>query len=271
MQGRRVPDQFAVYRDSDNSVLGVVGSQYVPLQNAAAFDWFRPFLDARQCAIETCGSLMGGRIVWVLAKLDREDSVIVADSQRPDVVSKFLLLTTSHDGSKATRVGFVPIRVVCWNTLSAAIHAGASQLLKVKHTKSQGDALAAVRETVDTVNAQFEATADQYRKLVACRITKDDLAAYVKLVMQVDEGTADKPKVIGTRMSNIVDRIIDRAINGIGQDIAPASAWAAFNGVTEYLTYERGHSDDNRLRSLWYGDSANINSRALKLALAMAG
>jgi hypothetical protein len=40
--------------------------------------------------------------------------------------------------------------------------------------------------------------------------------------------------------------------------------------VTEYLAYGRGKAQDTRLASLWFGDSARTNQRALEVALAMA-
>lgn len=46
--------------------------------------------------------------------------------------------------------------------------------------------------------------------------------------------------------------------------------WASYNAVSEYLGYERGRSQQSRLDSLWFGDSANLNRHALEIALAMA-
>src|SRR6185436_18424237 len=47
-------------RTSDSKVLGVVGPRYAPLQNKDAFAWFQPFLDAKEAALHTAGSLRGG-------------------------------------------------------------------------------------------------------------------------------------------------------------------------------------------------------------------
>ena len=43
-------DQYAVCRQSDDSILGIVGPDYVPLQNRDAFKWFQPFLDSGNAA-----------------------------------------------------------------------------------------------------------------------------------------------------------------------------------------------------------------------------
>jgi hypothetical protein len=62
-------EQFAVCRTSDDTCLGIVGPDYVPLQNEDALKWFQPFLDAGEATLETAGSLKGGKHVWGLAKI----------------------------------------------------------------------------------------------------------------------------------------------------------------------------------------------------------
>ena len=59
---------------------------------------------------------------------------------------------------------------------------------------------------------------------------------------------------------------------GRGNDLPSirGTYWSAYNGVSEWLTYGRGRSEDNRLNSLWFGDSANTNRHALEVALDMA-
>jgi hypothetical protein len=47
--------------------------------------------------------------------------------------------------------------------------------------------------------------------------------------------------------------------------------WTAYNGVAEWLSYQRGRTQANRLNSLWFGDSAAMNRQALETALEMAG
>src|SRR5262249_39461579 len=51
---------YAVRRTSDGRILGTVGPRYTILQNRDAFKWFQPFLDAREAALHTAGSLRNG-------------------------------------------------------------------------------------------------------------------------------------------------------------------------------------------------------------------
>jgi phage/plasmid-like protein (TIGR03299 family) len=201
--------------------------------------------------------------VWVLAKLNRAPLVIAEG----DEVEKFILLSHGHDGSLAVRAGFTPIRVVCQNTLSMAHGSDASKLIRVKHTKDVLVNLANIREVMDAANAEFEATAEQYRLLARKSINQADLRKYVRRVLKFDgEATPS------TRSVNIVEEVVRLAETGRGNDLPSirGTYWSAYNGVSEYLTYNRGRSADNRINSLWFGDGLSTNRHALEVALDMA-
>lgn len=248
--GLAVGGHKAVVRNGDNKPLGVVGEKWRPLQNREAFDWFKPFVDTGACSIETAGALHGGRVVWVLARCKGvEEEVRPGDTVRP-----YVLLSNSHDGSLAVRVGFTPIRVVCWNTLSGAHRDEASKLLRVKHTKHLIPTLGEIRETMNVAIGEFQATTEQYRKLAQRKISRADLEKYVKLLLPVERNAAEA---------------IEYAEKGRG-NAGELSAWTAYNGVTEYLAWAAGKTPDTRYTSLWYGDAARLNSQALDAAVQLA-
>lgn len=255
----------ATYRKTDGSILGVVGPRYTPLQNVDAFDWFQPFIDAGECALHTAGSLHEGQKVWVLAQLNRDNSEIV----RGDDVCKFILLSNSHDGTTAIRVGYTPIRVVCANTMAMAHSKGSgSKLIRIRHTRSSKTNLENVRDIMDNINAEFEATADQFRFLASRNFNQGDVRRYVKTMLDI-QGTPDDD--IKTRTRNILDDILTR-IEGPKQSATGVRGtwWAAYNGFNEYLNYAKGRTEDNRLDSLWFGLNANDNIKALNTALEFA-
>jgi len=263
VDGQPVPAR-ATYRKSDDSILGVVGPRYVPLQNKDAFECFQPFVDAGECSLHTGGSLSDGQKVWVLAQLNRDPSTVVAG----DEVHKFILLSNSHDGTTAIRVGYTPIRVVCVNTLAFAHNHADSKLLRIRHTQSAQGKLDNVRDIMDNINAQFEATAEQYRFLASRDFNQRDVQKYVKVLLGIDK----KPEEdIKTRTRNIMDEILG-TIEGPKQSMSGVRGtwWAAYNGFNEYLNYSKGRSTSNRLESLWFGQNGTDNNKALNLATEFA-
>jgi phage/plasmid-like protein (TIGR03299 family) len=260
--GRDV-DHKAIVRETDRSILGVVGPQYRPLQNADAFNWFQPFLDSGEVELHTAGSLQAGRKVWVLAKFNRP-AMEIAEG---DHVKKYLLLSNSHDGSQAVRVGFTPVRVVCANTLSLAHRDNTSQLLRCRHTAGVKVTLDMIRQTVNIANECFEATAEQYRQLARRKINRADLRKYIRKVFDLGED-----EKVSTRQANILATVERYFDSGRGTELpaVKGTVWAAYNAVNEYLAYERGRSADSRLDSLWFGQAAAIDRQALQIATEFA-
>ena len=262
--GQPVPAR-ATYRKTDDSILGVVGPRYTPLQNDAAFNWFQPFLDAGECNLHTAGSLHNGQKVWVLAQLNRDNSEIV----KGDETAKFILLSNSHDGTTAIRVGYSFIRVVCANTLAAAHSKGSgSKLIRIRHTASSKVNLENVRDIMDNINAEFNATAEQYRFLASKNFNQADIRRYVKVMLDI-EGTPDEQ--IKTRTRNIMDDIL-ALIEGPKQSMpgVKGTYWAAWMGYNEYLNYHKGRTADNRMDSLWFGLGATDDMKAFNTAMQFA-
>lgn len=298
----KVVDAYAVIRESDGTVVGdAVGPNWTPLQNREAFGWFDPFIESGLAKFETAGSLQQGRRIWILAQLNRRPMEIAPG----DTVRKYLLLSNSHDGTLATRVGFTPIRVVCANTLAMAHDCDASRLIRFRHTKSLHRNLQDIQDTVNAADAQFESTAEKYRALARKGINQADLKKYVKTVFSMEE---DDTKA-STRSKNILDSILARhdakaeimtellkgfevqqegkqvgetmlldAIvanfeEGRGQNLpSTKGTWfTAYNAVAEHLAYERGRNDDSRLNQLWFGQSATLNATALNTAIQLSG
>ena len=89
--------------------------------------------------------------------------------------------------------------------------------------------LANIREVMDLANAEFEATAEQYRRLARKSINQADLRRYVKKVFKVEDDQDGS-----TRLKNIMEEIVGLAEAGRGNDLPSVrgTLWTAYNGVT---------------------------------------
>ena len=92
---KHVATHKALIRETDNSVLGIVGEGYQPVQNKEAFQWFDFLLDSGDATLEAGGSLRNGQRIWVLAKMKDGDG----DVLKNDPVTSYMLLSNAHDGS----------------------------------------------------------------------------------------------------------------------------------------------------------------------------
>jgi phage/plasmid-like protein (TIGR03299 family) len=261
----KVPNKLTYYTD-DGTHLGVVGPRYVPLQNIELFSFFDPFLQSGMVDLHTAGSLHGGTKVWVLGQLNPRKfgpSEIV----KGDEIRKFILLSNSHDGTTSIRIGFTPIRVICANTMAMAHRSEASKLIRVRHTVNAISNLESIRDTMNLANAEFEATAEQYRWLATRQFNENDLKKYIKIILGVEKVETNELK---TNTKNIIEKIEHFIDDGLGKEFARGSWYSAYNGVSEWLNYSRGRNSDNRMNSLWFGQNEVTNRLAIETAVALA-
>lgn len=257
-------DAKSTVRESDGRNLGVVGMRYRPLQNSEAFNFFQPFIDSGEAALETAGSLFNGSRVWIQAKLNKAPIEV----GKNDVVEKYLLLSNGHDGVLATRVGFSGQRVVCNNTLSMAHDDKGAKLIRLVHSLKIAENLEHIRDTINIVDAKFEATAEQMRFLRNREINNVDLEKYIEVTMDLNLITENGRQ--NTRALAVKNRILELFEVQPGAKEAGTSYWNAYNAVNFYLNHEASKTTDTRLNNMWFGTSKITDNFAFSEAVKMA-
>ena len=254
----------ALVRSDTQRVLGVVGADYQPVQNRDAFRWFDFLLHDGDATLETGGSLRDGRRVWVLAKLARNGTAEVLPG---DEVNSYILLSNAHDGSMGVWITFTPIRVVCMNTLSAALRGlgendvKAGRALTFTHTRSVQTQMDLAKNLVDLASRRFDANMDRYRVMTKVPMGDAAFEAYIDEVFQVEDDRRAQDLRAWTDLRGLYE-------DGPGAEIpgVRGTVWAGFNAVTAWLDHVRGRTDDGRLESTWFGDSRRVRQRAFAVA-----
>lgn len=257
-------ERHGLYRSDTKRALSVVGNGYRIVQPIEVIEAFRDVVEAGKYRMETMGALSQGRRIWALARINDGADVIGHDRVLP-----YLLLATSYDGTLATTGKLTAIRVVCHNTISAALdHGGA--VVRINHS-ARFDAAAVKRQLGVAVNA-WDAFLDHARTLAQRALTTDDAASLtVELLPPVRIGSDAGSTQRDPRESRGFKRIM-ALFDGqeIGAQLTEGpSAWRWLNAVTEYVDHDRGRSDDSRMSSAWFGQGDNLKSRALRLALSV--
>ncbi len=260
----------AITRDDNDHVVGVVGDDYEPFQNAEVFDFLDALVGEASAMYHTAGSLGGGSRVWALAKLPGQ-LVILPD----DAADKFLLGWSAHDGSTALTCKFTTVRVVCQNTLTAAIQeSGTTWQVKVRHTKGIHSHVEEARRVLQISLQYFEVLGYKLRALTAKQITEQVQAEYFNRVLPITVNTEGEES---SRMKNIHTALGSLADHGVGTDIpgVRGTLWGAYNAVTEWVDHVRVCKKGGELREGWaeaalFGSGAHVKQRALDEALALA-
>jgi phage/plasmid-like protein (TIGR03299 family) len=122
-----IPGFVANVRSDTREVLGIVSERYRVAQNKDVFAFADDLIGNGRvkCTYETAGSLFNGRRVFMLVNMPK--GRIVEDEYQP-----FLCLSNAHDGSACLQVFLTGIRVVCNNTLTAALNT-ARRKISIRH------------------------------------------------------------------------------------------------------------------------------------------
>lgn len=165
-------------RNSDNSVLGIVGNRYKIVQNSEAFDFTDSLLD-EGVVYETAGSLRNGKTIWLLAKMPERE--ILGDKFDP-----YICFTNNHDGFGSIRACMTPTRVVCANTLSLALE-GATKSWRTSHTGDLKGKLQEAREALQLAGEYMDTLNKKAEVLVTQKFTDADYKRALELMFPVDK------------------------------------------------------------------------------------
>lgn len=290
----QIPDKFAVVRedrlDHDSCpILGIVGQQYEPLQNAEAFQFFDPIAGKGAAIYHTAGALGDGQRVWILAQLPGEMRVA-----GDDMVGKYLLLSTSHDGSSSVQIKFTPIRVVCQNTLGQALSKGTA--FRVAHDSDMQNGLRRAQDLIAFVTKQYSELEEAFRQMAQVNLNRARLKTYLSEVFPEPKDPArTTARELVDAKRTWAEYFFDQ---GEGNRFPPVQGtlWAAYNGVTELIDHsgggligpmasDRGRQPGasrpeedtrvaprwahRRLESVWFGEGYQAKVRAFDTALEM--
>ena len=256
-----VPNAYATVRTDTHQVLGIVGARYEPVQNRDAFSFFDPLVDRDEAIYHTAGVLGRGEKIWLLAKLP--DYIKIGPKKDP--VEKFVLLYNSHDGSSHIRVKISPIRVVCHNTLTAAL-SGSDAEVRIKHTQSAQDKLAEAHQILGLTNQLYDQLDLIFNRMAVRKISGQQLVDYVKTLIP------DNPQAENnSRTENLRNQIIHLHDSVEDAKQHRGSLFGLVNAVSEYTDHYSGQKDPNKhLRSTWFmGSGEQLKVRAFKLAETM--
>ena len=251
-------DAYATVRTDTKDVLGFVNKSYEPIQNIDAFIFFDDWVAENEAIYETAGVLGKGECIWILAKLPGYINV-----HGNDMVNKYLLLTNSHDGSSHVRVKLTPIRVVCNNTLTAALQ-GAGEV-QISHTPNSAQDLEQAGAMLGLSNYLYEQLEVMFNSMAARKITDGQLRDYVQALVPDNEETENT-----ARTENIRNSVLQLHESGRGAHLARGTWWGAFNSVAEYTDHMMLDEDSNtRLNSIWFGRGEQLKLKAFRLAEKM--
>jgi phage/plasmid-like protein (TIGR03299 family) len=268
-----VPDFYATIRTDTEQVLGVVGKDYQVVQNVDAFAFFDSIVGGKDGVLyETCGALGNGERIFITAKLP--DYIRVG---RDDLIEQYLFLTTSHDGYGSITAAFTPVRVVCQNTLNAAMR-NHSNGIKIRHTASANERLKQAHQLLGITNQLADELEEVFNHWAKIRITDQAVKKLIQVAMAPNKEVlqslqSGKQDELSTTYNNMVSSVMEYALTSPTQQEATTKGtlFGAYNSVTGYFQNVRNYKDDeSKFKSIMYGTGLQRSQSAFDLCAEFA-
>jgi phage/plasmid-like protein (TIGR03299 family) len=280
-----VPDFSAIRRSDTGRILGVVGPDYEPFQNAGMFQVFSDLARVGRddgglpFNIETAGAFNGGKVVWALAHLP-DLGIRIGD----DESKTYLLVSNGHTGNKTLIIAPTTIRVICRNTLAMAeaqarnnrSMLGLAGGFTIKHTPGIHESVNQAKHAFSTVIRDHAATKAAWNRLADVQLTQKLEAEFMAQVFGTpgpDE--ADRAKSLRKSREDRLAAILASPTSQVHG--TKDTLFSVMQAVVEYADHDRttrtsdgGDADGSRLFSATFGSGAELKSRAWESALALA-
>jgi phage/plasmid-like protein (TIGR03299 family) len=257
--GAEIPGFKAITRNDTGDVFHVAGSRYEPFQNEALFNVIEQATETGQAKYIKAGSYRGGAFVYGVCAVPDSNFEVTPG----DVCKTYLRFSTTHDGSGSINIWPEVYRQICSNGMHAW-RKDQERSISVRHTISAGR-----RVTLDAgkllqrEREYFARFSRQCQELARKEFKALELDSFLYRLFEVTPQDE-----ISTKMKNQMDEIRNLAQYGTGQDLIKGTAWAVYNGVTEYVTHMRGSNDEKRALSALVGSGRDLRERAFELLTA---
>lgn len=267
---RECPNSYATYRTDLNIPLGIVKEKYTEVQNIDAFNFFNDAIGKDKAIWQTAGFFGNGERIFVSAKLP--DSIFIDNK---DMIDNYLIFTTSHDGSSGVKILLSPIRVICENTLNAAIRE-ATNYISFRHTASVHENIDTAKYILGICQQKIIDLRDNFQQMAKIKLNDKQVSEYFVDVILTD---AEKQKIIDTghtfeqiiaknyyaisdteismKKVNVLNNMRDYYEIGPGQKDYVGTGWGAYNAVTGYYSNIDNADGIKRFDRLIFGTQAN--------------
>jgi phage/plasmid-like protein (TIGR03299 family) len=246
---------FGVVRTDTQQLLGVVSKQYEIVQNDSLLrmaEFIREEVDM-DCVIV----LSDGAKVCFTATLRGAQTDIVPG----DTVKRRIVGYLGHDGKTGCGAKFTNIRVVCQNTLTAALNESGARS-SITHKNGANNNFDALISSIDVARQDFVTECELMREFSRASMGAPQFNEFVDEVYNIDEGQVFRKR----------DKLQAAFSRGYGSEYAPCSLWNAVNAITQVETSTRGTTAAKGRAQFargTFGAGAQISKRAFAVAADM--
>ena len=259
-EGRTLPfyqpsGSFGVVRTDTQALLGVVSRQYEIVQNDSLLrmaEFIREEVDM-DCVIVLSD---GAKVCFTATLRGAETDIVPGDTVKRRIVGYL-----GHDGKTGCGAKFTNIRVVCQNTLTAALgESGAHS--SITHKNGANNNFDALINSIDVARQDFVTECELMREFSRVSMGVHGFREFCDEVYNIDEGQVFRKR----------EKLAHAFHDGFGSEYAPMSIWAGINAITQVETSTRGTTAAKGRAQFargTFGAGAQISKKAFAVAQAL--
>jgi len=248
---------YAVVRTDTQQLLGVVSRQYEIVQNESLLrmaEFIREEVDMDAVVVLAQGS----KVCFTATIRGAATDIVPGDTVKRRIVGYL-----GHDGKTGCGAKFTNVRVVCQNTLTAALRYGGAHST-ITHKKGANENFDQLIKSIDITRQDFVTETDLMREFTQVPMSLNGFREYCDEVYNIEEDQVFRKR-----------EALDRAfMSGYGSDFAKDTMWTAFNAITQIETSTRNTSRSKgnaQFARGTFGVGASISKRAFKVAVELGG
>jgi phage/plasmid-like protein (TIGR03299 family) len=267
-RGAQPIDAWGIFRPDTGAFLGAVGESYTVIDHAEGFRMIDGLIGQRGGAhYETAGALGKGEVVWGLARLNMPIQV----GNSGDKHETYLLFATSHNGTISHLYRTTFTRVVCQNTLNAALSSKATALFRVRHTANAPARINQAHDALATIGAEVQGIEGKLNFLAQRKMTREAMGSVLDRLFPQSKGADGKPQD-STRRNNILGDVL-RCYESNDRNAFPeqrGTAYNLLNAVTEYTDHMRSTRGNDKGESAMFGSGDRLKTQAMEVLMQTA-
>jgi phage/plasmid-like protein (TIGR03299 family) len=258
----KVETHRAVVRETDERVLGIVGSRYMPIQNYEAFEFMDSLVGEELMQYHTAGSFREGQRIWLLGQIGSE--YILPD----DRVDQFLFLYNAHDGSASLRCMFANVRYASVTIYRTTRWHKRGDAVALRHTNSIAKKVQEARRVLGLARDEFEDCTSFQKALTKLEMPFKRFNAFLEnLIPDSDDEDASNARAEKARDAI---RVLYQMGDGAHIDGVKGSGWGAYCAVIGYVNYHRTKKEgsaaqEQRFETSLIGTGNDLVQRATSL------
>jgi phage/plasmid-like protein (TIGR03299 family) len=252
---------FGLVRTDTQDILGIVSKQYEIVQNESLLrmaEFIREEVDMDSVVVLSDG----GKVCFTATLRGATQDIVPGDTVKRRIVG-FL----GHDGKTGCGAMFTNIRVVCTNTLAAAMSTCDAKV-SIRHKTGANDNFDQLIQSIDTARETFNREVELFRQFAETPIEQADFRELLERVYasEIPEGK----QIDDLRKYPKLRRAYT---GGLGaREFAPYTLWGAVNAITEVETSTKIGTRAQQRRQFQranFGSGLSTSRRAIQEAEAM--